>query len=74
MVMLQFFFAFFGYGASHLPYILDPFVTIYSGYTNETMGITLVIVFIAGLLLLIPSLILLLRLFLFDAEYVKGKK
>lgn len=74
MVMLQFFFAFFGYGASHLPYILDPFVTIYSGYTNETMGITLVVVFIAGLLLLIPSLLLLLRLFLFDADYVKGKR
>ncbi|WLR43278.1 cytochrome d ubiquinol oxidase subunit II [Bacillus carboniphilus] len=73
-VMLQFFFAFFGYGASHLPYILDPYITIYSGVTNETMGITLIIVFIAGLLLLIPSLILLLRLFLFDADYVKGKK
>jgi cytochrome d ubiquinol oxidase subunit II len=73
-VMLQFFFAFFGYGASHLPYILDPYVTIYSAYTNETMGIALVMVFIAGLLLLIPSLVLLMRLFLFDADYVKGKK
>ena len=73
-VMLQFFFAFFGYGASHLPYILEPYITIYSGYTNETMGITLVIVFIAGLVLLVPSLLLLLRLFLFDADYVKGKK
>jgi cytochrome bd ubiquinol oxidase subunit II len=72
-VMLQFFFAFFGYGASHLPYILDPYVTIYSAYTNETMGIALVIAFIAGLLLLIPSLILLMRLFLFDADYVQGK-
>ncbi|MCA1029887.1 cytochrome d ubiquinol oxidase subunit II [Bacillus timonensis] len=74
LVMLQFFFAFFGYGASHLPYILDPYITIYSGYTNETMGITLVVVFIAGLFLLIPSMILLLRLFLFDADYVKGNK
>ncbi|MFC0270799.1 cytochrome d ubiquinol oxidase subunit II [Metabacillus herbersteinensis] len=74
LVMLQFFFAFFGYGASHLPYILDPFITIYSGSTNETMGIALIIAFIAGLLLLIPSLILLLRLFLFNADYVKGEK
>jgi cytochrome bd ubiquinol oxidase subunit II len=73
-VMLQFFFAFFGYGASHLPYILDPYVTIYSAYTNETMGITLVVVFIAGLFLLVPSLILLMKLFLFDADYVQGKK
>ncbi|MFC7061366.1 cytochrome d ubiquinol oxidase subunit II [Halobacillus seohaensis] len=73
-VMLQFLSAFFGYGASHLPYILQPFVTITSGATNETMGITLVIAFIAGLLLLVPSLILLMRLFLFNADYVKGKK
>ncbi|MFC3884282.1 cytochrome d ubiquinol oxidase subunit II [Bacillus songklensis] len=73
-VMFQFFFAFFGYGASHLPYILDPYITIYSGYTNDTMGITLVAAFILGLLLLIPSLFLLMRLFLFDADYVKGKK
>ncbi|SIE25731.1 Uncharacterised protein [Mycobacteroides abscessus subsp. abscessus] len=72
--MLQFFFAFFGYGASHLPYILDPFITIYSGYTNPEMGMALVAAFIAGLLLLIPSLILLMRLFLFNADYVKGEK
>ncbi|TDL35196.1 cytochrome d ubiquinol oxidase subunit II [Jeotgalibacillus sp. S-D1] len=73
-VMLQFFFAFFGYGASHLPYIIYPYVTITGSVVNETMGTALVIVFIAGLLLLIPSLILLMRLFLFDADYVKGKK
>ncbi|WP_456271699.1 cytochrome d ubiquinol oxidase subunit II [Bacillus sp. AK031] len=74
MVMLQFFFAFFGYGASHLPYILKPFITIESSVTSPDMGTALVIVFIAGLCLLIPSLILLMRLFLFDADYVKGKK
>ncbi|MEI5905983.1 cytochrome d ubiquinol oxidase subunit II [Bacillus spongiae] len=73
-VMLQFFFAFFGYGASHLPYILYPYITIQSSVTNPTMGTTLVIVFIAGLFLLIPSLILLMRLFLFDADYIKGQK
>ncbi|MFX3624359.1 MAG: cytochrome d ubiquinol oxidase subunit II [Ectobacillus sp.] len=73
-VMFQFFFAFFGYGAGHLPYILDPYITIYSGFTNEAMGTALVVVFILGLLLLIPSLYLLLRLFLFDAKYVKGEK
>jgi cytochrome d ubiquinol oxidase subunit II len=38
------------------------------------MGMALVIAFIAGLLLLVPSLILLMRLFLFDADYVKGKR
>ncbi|MCG3419160.1 cytochrome d ubiquinol oxidase subunit II [Oceanobacillus sp. M65] len=73
-VMLQFFFAFFGYGASHLPYILYPYINIYDSVTFESTAIALIIVFIAGLLLLIPSLILLMRLFLFNADYVKGKK
>jgi cytochrome d ubiquinol oxidase subunit II len=72
LVMLQFAFAFFGYGASHLPYILYPFISIYQNFTSDAMAISLIIVFIAGLFLLIPSLALLMRLFLFDAEYVKG--
>ncbi|SDZ10748.1 cytochrome d ubiquinol oxidase subunit II [Evansella caseinilytica] len=74
MVMVQYFAAFFGYGAAHLPYLLYPYLTIYDGFTNETMAIALIIAFIAGLLLLIPSLYLLMRLFLFDADYVEGKK
>lgn len=73
-VILQFAFAFHGYGASHLPYLLYPYLTIHDHVTNEPMAITLIVVFIAGLLILIPSLFLLLRLFLFDAKYVKGQK
>ncbi|KGX91563.1 cytochrome D ubiquinol oxidase subunit II [Pontibacillus halophilus JSM 076056 = DSM 19796] len=73
-VMFQFFFAFFGYGAGHLPYLLEPFITISDSVTNDTMGLALIIAFIAGLCLLVPSLILLMKMFLFDAEYVKGKK
>ncbi|MFD1361503.1 cytochrome d ubiquinol oxidase subunit II [Lentibacillus salinarum] len=73
-VMLQYVFAFFGYGIGHYPYLLDPFITVYDSATHESMGIALVTAFIGGLLLLIPSLILLMKLFLFDADYVKGKK
>jgi cytochrome d ubiquinol oxidase subunit II len=73
LVMLQFAFAFFGYGASHMPYLLYPYVTITDSVTSPSMGVALVIGFIAGLCLLIPSLILLLRLFLFDARYVQGR-
>lgn len=73
-VMLQFFFAFFAYGIGQYPYILDPYITIHSGATSPAMGTALVAAFIGGLLLLIPSLILVLRLFLFDADYVKGKR
>ncbi|MDN7243658.1 cytochrome d ubiquinol oxidase subunit II [Planococcus sp. N028] len=69
----QFFTAFFAYGASHYPYLLYPHLTIYDSFTNEAMAISLIVAFIAGLGLLLPSLYLLFRLFLFDKDYVKGK-
>jgi cytochrome d ubiquinol oxidase subunit II len=72
LVMLQFAFAFFGYGASHLPYVLYPYITIHQNFTSESMAISLIVVFIAGLCLLIPSIYLLMRLFLFNAGYVQG--
>ena len=70
----QFAFAFFGYGISHYPYLLYPGLTIYEGFTNEAMAISLVVAFVLGLALLIPSLYLLLKLFLFDKDYVKGNR
>ncbi|OCT13508.1 cytochrome D ubiquinol oxidase subunit II [Paenibacillus pectinilyticus] len=73
-VLLQFGFAFFGYGAGHLPYILYPYLTIYDNFTSEPMAIALISVFVLGLLLLIPSLYLLMRLFLFNIDYVQGKR
>ncbi|MFC4617191.1 cytochrome d ubiquinol oxidase subunit II [Camelliibacillus cellulosilyticus] len=73
-VLLQFFFAFFGYGISHLPYILYPYIRIEAAFTLPTMGRALMFAFAMGLALLIPSLILLMRLFIFDAKYVKGEQ
>ncbi|MBH5319524.1 cytochrome d ubiquinol oxidase subunit II [Paenibacillus sp. GSMTC-2017] len=73
MVMLQFAFAFFGYGISHLPYLLYPYLLLSTSVTNVIMGRALVITFLLGLVLLIPALVLLLRLFLFNAKYVKGE-
>ena len=70
----QFLIAFFAYGISHLPYLLYPYLGIYDGFTNKAMAISLVIAFIAGLGLLLPSLYLLLRLFLFNKNYVQGKQ
>jgi len=69
----QFAFAFYGYGISHYPYLLYPYLTIYDSFTNEAMALSLIIAFIAGLALLIPSLYLLLKLFLFNKEYIRGK-
>jgi cytochrome d ubiquinol oxidase subunit II len=72
MVMLQFAFAWFGYGRSHLPYVLYKQINIYENFTNDTMAIALITVFGLGLIVLVPSLVLLMRLFLFDAKYVRG--
>lgn len=74
LLILQFLFAFFAYGISHYPYLLYPYLTIHEGFTNQEMAIALVIAFILGLCLLIPSLYLLLRLFLFDKQYVTGNQ
>src|SRR5699024_6083483 len=70
----QFAFAFFGYGLSHYPYLLYLHLTIYDSFTNEAMAISLVVAFVLGLALLLPSLYLLMRLFLFNKDYVKGSQ
>lgn len=69
----QYYLAFFAYGISHYPYLLYPHLSIFDSFTNEAMAIALIIAFIAGLGLLLPSLYLLLRLFLFNKEYVQGR-
>src|SRR5690606_4227830 len=70
----QFAFAFYGYGIAHYPYLLYPHLSIYEGFTNQAMAISLVVVFVLGLALLIPSLYLLVRFFLFDKDYIQGNK
>ncbi|MGV2806177.1 cytochrome d ubiquinol oxidase subunit II, partial [Clostridium perfringens] len=39
----------------------------------DTMAIELITAFILGFCVFVPSLILLMRLFLFDANYIRGK-
>lgn len=72
LLFTQFACAFFAYGISHYPYLLYPYLTIHDSVTNYQMGIALIIAFILGAALLIPSLYLLFKLFVFDKEYVKG--
>lgn len=74
LLIAQFAFAFFAYGIAQYPYLLYPYLTIYDSFTSTQMAIALVIVFILGLSLLIPSLYLLLKLFLFNKNYVTGKE
>lgn len=73
-VIIQMGTAFFGYGLSKLPYILYPYVHIDDAVTNDSMALVLIIAFIGGLLLLLPSLFFILKLFVFDKDYVRGKK
>ncbi|GAA0289689.1 cytochrome d ubiquinol oxidase subunit II [Gracilibacillus halotolerans] len=74
LLIIQFALAFYGYGISHFPYLLYPELTVYEGFTNQAMAISLIVTFVLGFALLIPSLYLLFRLFLFDKRYVQGKK
>ena len=73
MMILQLFLL-FGYGLSKLPYIVYPFVKITDTTVSVATGLTLMIVIILGLLLLIPSLILLLRLATDNKGIVKNQK
>ncbi len=70
-IVLQFAFAFYAYGLSRYPYLLYPYLTIHDGFTNKTMAYSLVVVFILGLLLLIPSLYLVFKLFIMNKPYIK---
>ena len=72
LLFSQFALAFFAYGISHYPYLLYPYLTIHDSFTNKEMAIALIIVFILGAALLIPSLILLFKLFVFNKDYVRG--
>ncbi len=74
IMILQFATAFFAYGISHYPYLLYPYLTIHDSFTNEAMAIALVIAFIAGLCLLIPSIYLVFKLFIFNKGYVSGEE
>ncbi|AMA74260.1 MULTISPECIES: cytochrome d ubiquinol oxidase subunit II [Aneurinibacillus] len=73
MVMLQFGFAFFGYGVSHMPYLLYPYLMIRASVTSSQLGLLLVVAFIISLCLLIPVLYFLMRFFLFNGNHPKRK-
>lgn len=73
LLIVQFALAFFAYGVSHYPYLLYPYLSIHDSFTNEAMAIAIVVAFVAGLLILIPSLYLVFKLF-FSKDYVSGKK
>lgn len=74
LLIVQFALAFFAYGISHYPYLLYPYLSIEDSVTSTSMGIALVIVFVLGLALLIPSLYLVFKFFILDKRYASGEK
>ena len=74
LLIVQFALAFFAYGISHYPYLLYPYLSIEESVTSPSMGIALVIVFILGFALLIPSLYLVFKFFILDKRYASGEK
>ncbi|GGH74201.1 cytochrome d ubiquinol oxidase subunit II [Pullulanibacillus pueri] len=73
-VLLQFFFAFFGYGISHLPYIIYPDVTL----PQTSFGSTVLNDIVDGVVIVsalsIPVLILYLRLFIARSHKNKSEE
>ncbi|WEG11761.1 cytochrome d ubiquinol oxidase subunit II [Pullulanibacillus sp. KACC 23026] len=72
LAALQYFFAFFGYGISHLPYIIYPYIKVKELSSLHGIRADIYFAFIMGLALLFPSLILVFRLVRFRHDY--GKK
>lgn len=71
LIILQFGFASFGYGYSHMPYVLYPELTIFDAFTDPTMFRWLLYGYAGGLAILVPAFIVFWRLFMKDKEYLQ---
>ncbi len=56
MIVCQFFLVFFGYGIGHLPYILEPYITISNHGTSDMTKVALFIIFSLGIGFIISSI------------------
>ncbi|UTR10905.1 cytochrome d ubiquinol oxidase subunit II [Evansella sp. LMS18] len=71
LIVLQFGLASFGYGLSHMPYILYPDLTVYEAFTDPVMFRWLLYGYGGGLAILIPAFIVFWRLFMKDKKYLQ---
>ncbi|TCP62472.1 cytochrome d ubiquinol oxidase subunit II [Baia soyae] len=72
-VILQYGIATFAYGASHLPYIVYPYLTVGDAFTNINTFYSLLNVLGLGLAILLPGFIVFWALFLKDKRYLQRK-
>lgn len=52
LVLLQYFFAFFGYGVSHMPFILYPYLRIETSFAKSSLAYILIVFFVLFLLII----------------------
>lgn len=72
-VIIQYLLASCAYGASHLPYMLYPYLTVEQGFTNHAMFRSLLIGYAVSSAVLIPVFIWFWKLFLKDKRYLNPK-
>lgn len=70
-IIVQYAFASIGYGLSHLPFIIHPYLTIEQGFTNPNTFRALLVAYVIGLLILGPAFYLFWKLFLKDKRYLR---
>ncbi|GGF89394.1 cytochrome d ubiquinol oxidase subunit II [Paenibacillus abyssi] len=70
-IIVQYAFASIGYGLSHLPYIIYPYLTVEQGFTNPNTFRALLVSYVIGLLILGPAFYLFWKLFLKDKRYLR---
>ncbi|MFD0959645.1 cytochrome d ubiquinol oxidase subunit II [Paenibacillus chungangensis] len=70
-VIVQYALASYAYGVSHMPYLINPILTIEQGFTNHTMFRSLLIGYTVSSIVLAPVFYWFWRLFLKDKRYLK---
>ena len=71
--LLQFFFAFFGYGISHLPFVIYPDFVVHTHFYTSFTKNAIMLILIAVIALLIPILLLSLRYWIVNGKRTEAK-
>jgi cytochrome d ubiquinol oxidase subunit II len=72
--IIQYLLASYAYGAAHLPYIVYPYVTIESGFTDPNTFHALFVSYLVGFAILIPGFVYFWRMFMKDENYLRQKQ
>ncbi|MFD2615626.1 cytochrome d ubiquinol oxidase subunit II [Paenibacillus gansuensis] len=70
-IIIQYAFASIGYGLSHMPYIIYPYMTVEQGFTDPATFRALLVAYVVGLLILGPAFYIFWKLFLKDKRYLR---